>query len=299
MTTAQLQYFTTVAQLGNLSKAAKLLHLSQSSLSKNIARLEAELETQLFDRGGKKMTLNAAGSCFLDFSARTLGELEKTREALKILSTGHESRIRVGAAGAGAALMGCVAEFCRKHPETEFDINCGVESEEYVDINDMDVLIYPDEPKYERFSGYRLCRERCYLAVSDRHELAENVSVAPKQLGGLSFVFLRDKANAHAEFTLRLCMALNIRAGAEYFVDSRELHRQMVASGIAAGFVPEGEAQQYRSDPGIRLLPIHDERFSRELMICFKREKHLSELAKSFKDFAIEYFKLEGRPENE
>ena len=36
----QLRYFVSVAQLENISKAADLLHLSQSSLSKSIAKLE-------------------------------------------------------------------------------------------------------------------------------------------------------------------------------------------------------------------------------------------------------------------
>ena len=57
MNISQLRYFTTVAQLENVSKAADLLYLSQSSLSKNIAKLEEELGMPLFDRNGKKITL--------------------------------------------------------------------------------------------------------------------------------------------------------------------------------------------------------------------------------------------------
>ncbi|MCI9562843.1 MAG: LysR family transcriptional regulator [Oscillospiraceae bacterium] len=58
--TAQLRYFTTIAQPENVSQAAQLLHLSQSSLSKNLAKLAAELRTPLFDHSGKRLTLNPA-----------------------------------------------------------------------------------------------------------------------------------------------------------------------------------------------------------------------------------------------
>lgn len=57
---AQLRYFTTIAQPKNVSQAAQLLHLSQSSLSKNLAKLAAEVRTPLFDHSGKRLTLNPA-----------------------------------------------------------------------------------------------------------------------------------------------------------------------------------------------------------------------------------------------
>ena len=57
---AQLRYFTTIAKPENVSRAAQLLHLSQSSLSKNLAKLAAEVRTPLFDHSGKRLTLNPA-----------------------------------------------------------------------------------------------------------------------------------------------------------------------------------------------------------------------------------------------
>ena len=51
MKISQLHYFTTVAQLENISKAAELLHISQPTLSKNIAALETELMTPHFQPG--------------------------------------------------------------------------------------------------------------------------------------------------------------------------------------------------------------------------------------------------------
>ena len=50
MRIAQLRCFSTIAQLENVSQAAEHLHLSQSSLSKNLATLEEELGAPLFER---------------------------------------------------------------------------------------------------------------------------------------------------------------------------------------------------------------------------------------------------------
>ena len=100
MRMAQLRYFVTIAQLENLSQAAELLHLTQSSLSKNLSTLEAELGMPLFQRNGRHLTLNPAGARLLEFSNMVLRELDYTLDDMRLLSTGTGSRIRIGTAGA-------------------------------------------------------------------------------------------------------------------------------------------------------------------------------------------------------
>ena len=291
MTIQQLHFFTTVAQLENMSRAAELLHMSQSSLSKNIAKLEAEVGVPLFSRSGKKVELNAAGASFLDCCNQVLRTLDSTMEEMRLASAGTDNRIRIGSAGICDPILRCMAEFSRSHPGTEFDLNSAIEYDDRIDISDYDVLIYPAGLKYEKFNGCRLCREKYFLAVAADSPLAGTGSVSPRKLAGLDYVFLRPSRDA-LEPPYALCTALALQFGSQCFADSRELHRQMVSAGIAVGFVPEGESAPYRSDPNVRLLPILDERFSRELMICFRRDKHLSDRAREFREFVCARLEL-------
>ena len=286
MNTQQMRSFITVAELENMSRAAELLRMSQSALSKNIAKLEAEIGVPLFVRSGKKIELNAAGASFLRCCTETLRSLDEALEEIRLTAGGEEKRIRIGTAGVSTGLMRCIADFRRRNPETEFDLNSSIEDTEYIDINDYDILAYPAESRYEKFNGYPMGREKYYLAVSASHPLAEEGAATLKRMEGLDYVFLR-RGKDHPEPIHALCTALAIRFGSRCFVDTRELHRRMVASGIAVGFVPEGETESYRADGNICLLPIADTRFVRDMMICFKREKHLSELARAFRDFVI------------
>ncbi len=57
----QLQYFATVAKEGNISKAAKALHISQPPLSIQLKHLEEELGCVLFERGAREVELTEAG----------------------------------------------------------------------------------------------------------------------------------------------------------------------------------------------------------------------------------------------
>ncbi|MBQ1286189.1 MAG: LysR family transcriptional regulator, partial [Lachnospiraceae bacterium] len=76
----QMHFFTVVAQMENVSKAADSLHMTQSTLSKNILRLEEELGVPLFDRHGKKLFLNEQGSRFLDTCRKTLQDVSEAKE---------------------------------------------------------------------------------------------------------------------------------------------------------------------------------------------------------------------------
>ena len=112
----QLRYFATIAQLENVSQAAKHLHVSQSSLSKSLALLEEEMGASLFTRNGRKLTLNAAGARMQEFALMVLQELDYAKDDIRLLSTGAKARIRIGTAGGTDRLSECVAAFRKEHP---------------------------------------------------------------------------------------------------------------------------------------------------------------------------------------
>ena len=61
----QLRYFAAVARLGNISRAAQELYVTQPNLSKSIARLEEELGVPLFDHRKGKLPSTTMGAAFL------------------------------------------------------------------------------------------------------------------------------------------------------------------------------------------------------------------------------------------
>lgn len=286
----QLNYFITVAQLENLTKAAELLHISQSSLSKNIVSLENELGASLFDRNGKHLYLNPAGKRFLKSCNTIVQEYQTLKNDIHLMVTAANSRIHIGCCGSIDRLYPCMARFKMLHPEAEYSLTSYMGGMELPDINEYDVLIYPSELLYERFVGYDFGMERYLLAVPTSHFLAKYTAISLKMLNGLDFVFLR-QGKSDTEYPYKVCKALTIQMGASSFTDSREMHRQMISSGIAIGFVSENCSSFYNSG-SILLIPLIDSNFSRKLKICFRRDKHLTDFSRSFRDFTINYFSL-------
>ena len=81
MELSQLRYFIAVAKLGNMSKAAETLFVSQPNLSTSISRLEEEVGVPLFERRRGKIALNQNGELLLFHSWTPASRLGGTSTA--------------------------------------------------------------------------------------------------------------------------------------------------------------------------------------------------------------------------
>lgn len=91
-----LQYFVTVAEELNITRAAEKLHMSQPPLSAQIRGLEAELETELFIRGGRRLTLTETGQLLYRRAKEILSLSDKTRSEVLSMGRGMSGTISIG-----------------------------------------------------------------------------------------------------------------------------------------------------------------------------------------------------------
>jgi DNA-binding transcriptional LysR family regulator len=117
----QLRYFVTVAEEGQVTRAARRLKIAQPALSQAISHLEAELGFQLLDRHARGVTLTAAGEAFLP-KARTVVERERDVErAGRSLLRISERRLLVGFVGPPPTMTSAelFRAFSDRHEEVE------------------------------------------------------------------------------------------------------------------------------------------------------------------------------------
>lgn len=97
MNLEQLRGFATIARVGHFTRAAEDLHLTQPSLSRQIATLEHDLGSQLFHRARGNIMLTAAGEALLPLARRMLADEENVRTEMAELAGLRKGRVRLGA----------------------------------------------------------------------------------------------------------------------------------------------------------------------------------------------------------
>ena len=123
---SHLNYFRTVARLGNLSQAAKELYISQPAISKSIQKLEESVGCKLFSRSSRGVVLTDEGKLLYEhvseaFETLTMGE-EKLKRSIE-LGVGH-LKIGVSSTLCKYLLVAFLKEFIRQNPHISISISC-------------------------------------------------------------------------------------------------------------------------------------------------------------------------------
>ncbi len=113
-----LRYFCTAAEQGSFSKTARMLYVSQSAISEQIADLEEEIGVKLFSREGRNTVLTAAGEVFLHEARTVLSSAKHAVERAQGAARGEIGTLRIGffAGGIGPNFTRTVRRFRKQYP---------------------------------------------------------------------------------------------------------------------------------------------------------------------------------------
>lgn len=120
----QLRTFATVAEEGQLTRAAERLHISQPAVSGQIKALEQELDVRLFERSASGMTLTVAGRELLVRAQRVLTAAEELKQAARQLSGELVGVLRIGTVSHPAAIRlgDLLAAAIERYPRLQLEL---------------------------------------------------------------------------------------------------------------------------------------------------------------------------------
>ncbi|CAM3700156.1 LysR family transcriptional regulator [Cohnella lubricantis] len=123
MESGDLRVFQAVANEGSITKAAAKLNYVQSNVTARIQQLETDLQTVLFYRHNRGMTLTSSGKSLLTYADKILGLLE---EAAQAVTSSSEPRgtLAIGSTQTSAAvrLPKLLASYHKRYPEVEITL---------------------------------------------------------------------------------------------------------------------------------------------------------------------------------
>lgn len=188
-----LREFLVLEKTRNFSEAAKLLHISQSALSKHIAALEDEVDVDLFKRLGNTLQLTEAGAVFLDGALIMVNDHNSFIARMKAIKVRTDAVLEIGYLPTVANfLIGPLYEWFSRHaPEVHprvrsmgiAEIKSSLESSMLNYAITLDVV-----ETSERHTAYPIYDEEFFLVMPPSHHLASRSDIRRGELG--SEVFL-------------------------------------------------------------------------------------------------------------
>jgi DNA-binding transcriptional LysR family regulator len=121
-----LKSFVAVIESGSFTRAGERVHLSQSTVSQQLRRLEEQLGCALIDRSGRYMVATEDGERLLGYARRLLGLMEEAVEQLREGQVEGELRIGVPEDFASDRLTPALAALARAHPAIRLEVTSGL-----------------------------------------------------------------------------------------------------------------------------------------------------------------------------
>ena len=97
MTLNQLKIFITIAEIGNVTKAAEFLGITQSAASASVASIENTYQVKLFERVGRKIVLSEVGKRFLPEAQNVIASAKNASKNLRFLGKKIVGTINIAA----------------------------------------------------------------------------------------------------------------------------------------------------------------------------------------------------------
>lgn len=306
-------YILTVAQCGNISKAAEQLGISQPALSAHIKKIEEQLGIVIFDRTVKPLAVTDAGKVYMEYLKNKMDLDKALNERLLDLDELKWGSLVIG----GASFFNvsyfpkAIAQFSDKYPNVNIKVVDGSMPEitQMAVDHDLDLFIAPPWDMDERCSYERLYNEKVYLCVPEQFsinkELAEYRIPKDVVLLGETDQWIKSKGSKSRPDFRKFKEQPFIRLGENQHIGNiiaQLFHRHgfspegcisveqtmtsygLTLAGVGISLITEGSLRNGHMEKHPALYLIDEDLGSRDMFVAYSKHKYLSNAAKVFID---------------
>jgi len=286
----QLKYFVKVAEEGSVSRAAEALFVSQPAVSRAVISLEKELGVSLFDRVNKRIYLNSNGKLFYERVSRSLMELNSSVAMLSSRAMHYTDTVRIANFSPSPSCLSCIKAFSEQYPYANFSISTQTETAARTGLRVFDAVFFRSSSLTERYRGVKIEQRRLKLLANKNNPILKKKNLSLADFRNEPFAFCC--ANEEMEtFYRSLCLSSGFDPWVRYMTNSELTQRTLISIGLAVGFTDEVRtASENEAHPRLTALELEGENLSFDIMLGFRHDSLLTETARTFRDFALDYF---------
>lgn len=188
-----LNYFLTIAREENFTRAARQLHVTQPTLSRQIADLEQELGVKLFVRSNHNIILTEDGMILKRRAQEILSLADKTKRDFLQKDEALSGTISIGSGEFHSTeyLAKIIAGFRRKYPNVTYEIYSGNANNirDYIERGHLDIGLMSEPIDMRKYNFVNMpIKEQWGLFAPVDSPLSEKESISPEDLKGMSIV---------------------------------------------------------------------------------------------------------------
>lgn len=271
-----LRSFFAVVEHGSLNQAAERLHVSQSTLTRQMHALEREVGGRILERTATGAALTATGHALLAGTRPLVAQFDAALDDARKLARGQSARLRIGYLMSAAAeyLHPALAALRRLHPEVKVklvDLSPG-EQVAALRRGELDLALLANARVWlaREFFVRPVARVPVVVALPEHHALARRSALRLADLKGELFVGARERdMPGHNQWIVQLCRRARFRPR---FVVEAESLTHSLATIVAEGAIDLLPEYSGRTPvPGVAYRPLRDAAARCELIVAWQR----------------------------
>lgn len=260
MQTDQIRCFLAVAETLHFGRAAQSLDMLPASLGRQIRLLEDKLETRLFLRTTRSVSLTEAGYSILAEARALVEQVEKFEEKVRAVRKTETPVLRVGAIDSAA--VGLMPDLLKLVREEEPDLDIQLFEQKTIRLlpkllsGSLDVAICrPPDVRDPRLNFRTLFFETAVVALPDTHRLAEHGKISISDLADEPLIVPDRRSRPHShDLTIKLFVDVGLTARIAQVAEEKQTIVNLVAAGTGLAIVPRWTSRL--RVPGVAFVPL-------------------------------------------
>lgn len=258
----ELEVFLVVAKSKSIARSSEILDMAGSSISRKIKKLEEELKTELFHRGGKEFATTAQGELILKRTQKLLDEAQNIRNLALEKNMDGPLRILIPPAIADILSGEFLIPFMKKYPEIELRVKVN-NNRQIETLYDNDFALSPNLPQDTSLIAKTICTVNRFFYASP--QLLEQYGVPEKPEDLRNYPFLAQLDNVKYRNGIQLWdngsgLRGEVEVSPKITSDYPDLLAKMVTEGLGVACLTQGAFRHQADSTYVRLFSdeIHD-----------------------------------------
>ena len=267
----QLKAFLTVAETGNVTRAAELLNIVQPAVSRQIRLLEEDLGTLLFERGRHGMALTEAGKALVEYGQRAMLELERARALLKSSETEISGLVMVGLLPSTSDVLASalVTAVSQQHPAIRMRIAMGYAGTllRWLEAGEVDAVLLYQAERSSEIQTTPLIEEPLWVIGPQGSGFERDKPVPLASLVGRKFIL---PSAPHGIRTLveQACRATGVSLDLSAETNALSIQRSLVLGGHGLTILPPIAVAEDLAQGRLSGAPISDPDITRTIVLA-------------------------------